>query len=73
MSKLIKPYHYTPLLDIQQNELAIKMIKEFFQENLATGLRLHRTTGPLFVLRGMGINDDHTRYSSGSFLINTNR
>jgi len=58
MSKLIKPYHYTPLLDIQQNELAIKMIKEFFQENLATGLRLHRTTGPLFVLRGMGINDD---------------
>ena len=58
MSKLIRPNHYKPLLDVQQNELAIKMIKEFFQENLATGLRLHRTTGPLFVMRGTGINDD---------------
>ena len=34
------------------------MIKDFFQQNLATGLRLHRVTGPLFVLRGLGINDD---------------
>lgn len=58
MSKLIKPEHYTPLLDVQQNELAIKMIKNFFQENLATGLKLHRATGPLFVLQGTGINDD---------------
>ena len=58
MSKLIRPNQYKPLLDVQQNELAIKMIKEFFQENLATGLRLHRTTGPLFVMRGTGINDD---------------
>lgn len=58
MSKLIKVQGYEPLLDIHQNELAIKLIKNFFQENLATGLRLHRTTGPLFVLRGTGINDD---------------
>ena len=58
MSKLIKPKSYTPLLDVQQNELAIKMIKNFFQENLATGLKLHRATGPLFVLKGTGINDD---------------
>lgn len=34
------------------------MIKDFFQQNLATGLRLHRVTGPLFVRRGLGINDD---------------
>src|SRR5574344_1916040 len=58
MSKLTKVNNYIPLLDIQQNELAIKLIKSFFQENLATGLRLHRTTGPLFVLKGTGINDD---------------
>lgn len=58
MSKLIKPINYTPLLNIQQNELAIKLIKNFFQENLATGLKLHRTTGPLFVMKGTGINDD---------------
>ena len=58
MNNLILPQNYTPLLDSQQNEMAIKLIKTFFQENLATGLRLHRTTGPLFVLKGTGINDD---------------
>lgn len=58
MSKLIIPQHYTPLLDVHQNELAIKLIKECFQQNLSTALRLHRTTGPLFVVQGMGINDD---------------
>ena len=58
MSKLLNIANYRPLLDTQQNEQAIKLIKNFFQENLSTGLRLHRTTGPLFVLKGTGINDD---------------
>ena len=58
MSKLIKVSDYKPLLSVHQNELAIKLIKDFFQDNLATGLRLHRTTGPLFVLKGTGINDE---------------
>jgi aspartate--ammonia ligase len=58
MSKLIKPAGYVPLLDVKQTELGIKKIKDFFQLNLSTGLRLHRVTGPLFVLKGMGINDD---------------
>ena len=58
MSKLIKPKNYKPLLNIHQNELAIKLIKESFQQNLSTALKLHRATGPLFVLKGTGINDD---------------
>lgn len=58
MSYLIKPSQYTPLMNMQQTELGIKKIKDFFQQNLATGLRLQRVTGPLFVLKGMGINDD---------------
>lgn len=58
MSKLIKPKNYTPLIGLLQTERGIKMIKEFFQQNLSTGLSLHRVTGPLFVLGGMGINDD---------------
>ena len=57
MSKLIIPQHYTPLLDVHQNELAIKLIKECFQQNLSTALRLHRTTGPLFVVQRISIND----------------
>ena len=58
MSTLIKPENYTPLVDPKQTELAIKQIKEFFQSNLSTALRLRRVTAPLFVLRGLGINDD---------------
>ncbi|WP_321518243.1 aspartate--ammonia ligase [uncultured Bacteroides sp.] len=58
MSYLIKPENYVPLLDLQQTELGIKQIKEFFQQNLSSELRLRRVTAPLFVLKGMGINDD---------------
>ena len=58
MSKLIKPTNYKPLLDMRQTEQGIKLIKEFFQMNLSTELRLRRVTAPLFVLKGLGINDD---------------
>lgn len=49
---------YTPLLDLKQTELAIKQIKEVFQLNLSSTLRLRRVTAPLFVLQGTGLNDD---------------
>ncbi len=58
MSRLILPNAYRPLLSRNETEQGIKEIKEFFQSNLATGLRLRRITGPLFVQRGLGINDD---------------
>lgn len=58
MSRLIEPHHYHPLLDMQQTEQGIKLIKDFFQQNLSTELRLRRVTAPLFVLKGLGINDD---------------
>ena len=58
MSKLIKPKGYQRLLDMKQTEQGIKLIKEFFQQNLSTELRLRRVTAPLFVLKGLGINDD---------------
>lgn len=58
MSKLIKPIGYEALLDTKQTEQGIKLIKDFFQQNLSTELRLRRVTAPLFVLKGLGINDD---------------
>ena len=57
MSRLIKPQGYKPLLDKRQTEQGIKLIKEFFQQNLSTELRLRRVTAPLFVLKGLGLND----------------
>ncbi len=58
MGKLIVPQTYTSLLDLQQTELAIKILKDFFQTSFSAELRLRRVTAPLFVLQGMGINDD---------------
>ncbi len=58
MSYLIKPKNYQNLLDTQQTEEAIRLVKDFFQTSLSSELRLRRVTAPLFVLKGMGINDD---------------
>ena len=58
MSTLIRPEHYHALLDKVRTEQAIKLIKDFFQQNLSTELRLRRVTAPLFVMQGLGINDD---------------
>ena len=58
MSKLLKPADYKASLDLNQTEQAIKNIKDFFLTSLSTELRLRRVTAPLFVLRGLGINDD---------------
>ncbi len=58
MSKLHIPDGYKPLLNLKQTELGIKNIKDFFQVNLSSELRLRRVTAPLFVESGTGINDD---------------
>lgn len=55
---LIIPKNYNPILDLKQTEFAIKYLKDFFQQDFASELRLRRVTAPLFVLKGMGINDD---------------
>lgn len=56
--KLFIPKNYRSLLDVNRTEQAIKLIKDFFQTNLAAELRLRRVTAPLFVKKGTGINDD---------------
>jgi aspartate--ammonia ligase len=59
MSKpLIVPANYKSLLDLNQTEKAIKLVKDTFQQQLSAELHLRRVTAPLFVLKGTGINDD---------------
>ena len=58
MSQLIIPKDYKALLSLQQTEIAIKKIKDFFLSSISTELRLRRVTAPLFVLKGLGMNDD---------------
>jgi len=57
-SNNIIPKGYLPILDAVETEKAIKLIKDFFQTNLAQELNLRRVTAPLFVKAGTGINDN---------------
>jgi len=56
--KLVIPRNYKSILSLKETERAIKMVKDFFESNLAAELKLRRVTAPLFVQRGTGINDD---------------
>ncbi len=56
--KLVIPPKYRAVLSLKETERAIKMVKDFFESNLAAELKLRRVTAPLFVQRGTGINDD---------------
>ena len=57
---LIIPKRYKQKLLPETTEVAIKIIKEAFQERISKALNLRRVTAPLFVLRGTGLNDDLT-------------
>lgn len=58
MGHLIIPKDYKSVLSKKQTERYIKLVKDYFQQNLAAELKLSRVTAPLFVLKGTGINDD---------------
>ena len=58
MSFLIIPEDYTPEIDFMESQRAIKKIKDFFQDELAYGLKLRRVSAPLFVDPETGLNDN---------------
>ena len=58
MSKTYIPKNYKSLLDVNQTEAAIVLIKRTFEKKLAAALNLSRISAPLFVESGTGYNDD---------------
>ena len=58
LQKLILPDHYTSKLDILNTEIAIKAVKDCFEQALADALHLVRVSAPLFVRPESGLNDD---------------
>lgn len=58
MGQLILPENYESKLDLQETEVAIKLIKDTFERRLAESLRLTRVSAPLFVNAKSGLNDD---------------
>lgn len=55
---LIIPELYKPALNIRQTEIAIKRLKDFFEQELARTLNLTRVSAPLFVKPESGLNDN---------------
>jgi aspartate--ammonia ligase len=58
MAELIVPKDYFPLLGLYDTQLAIKVIKDSFQNRLSNALNLRRVTAPLFVDPRSGLNDN---------------
>ena len=58
LSKVQLPEGYRPVLDILQTEIAIKLVKDTFERELAQKLHLTRVSAPLFVRKNSGINDN---------------
>ncbi len=58
MSKIIIPKDYESALNLHDTQIAIKTVKDFFQNLLAEHLNLLRVSAPLFVTPESGLNDN---------------
>ena len=55
---LIIPKNYNPVLDLRDTEIAIKLVKDFFEQELARALNLTRVSAPIMVTPESGLNDN---------------
>ena len=55
---LVIPNEYKMKLDLMHTQIAIKEIKDYFENELSTALNLIHVSAPLIVLEGRGINDN---------------
>lgn len=58
MEHLIIPDGYQSALGIKETEIGIKLVKDFFERELAKQLNLTRVSAPLFVKPETGLNDN---------------
>lgn len=52
------PHNYKHYLNVVETELAIKAIKDMFEDELSIALNLIRVSAPLFVVAHSGLNDN---------------
>ncbi len=55
---LIIPRNYNPVLNTRDTEIAIKLVKDFFERELAKALNLVRVSAPIMVTPQSGLNDN---------------
>jgi len=52
------PEGYKPQIDLRETQIAIKIVKDFFQKELTKQLNLTRVSAPLIVTPESGLNDN---------------
>lgn len=55
---LIIPKDYNPVLSLRDTEIAIKLVKDFFERELSSALNLTRVSAPIMVPPESGLNDN---------------
>ena len=55
---LIIPKDYNPVLNLRDTEIAIKLVKDFFEQELSRALNLTRVSAPIMVTPESGLNDN---------------
>ncbi len=56
--KLIIPKDYNPVIYLRDTEVAIKLVKDFFETELSRQLNLTRVSAPIMVTPESGLNDN---------------
>lgn len=57
MKKTYFPPNYKSVLEVKETQIAIKVLREYFQSKLAERLELLRVSAPLFLRKTTGLND----------------
>ena len=71
MKNNIYPKDYNSLLDLVDTQIAIKLVKDTFERELAKELGLMRVSAPLFVEPETGLNDNLSGFEKAvSFVVN---
>ena len=69
----IYPKNYQSILDLKDTQIAIKLVKDTFESELAKQLNLMRVSAPLFVEPSTGLNDNLSGYEKAvNFVVNQN-
>lgn len=73
MKNNIYPKNYQSVLNLVDTQIAIKLIKDTFERELAKDLQLIRVSAPLFVEPNTGLNDNLNGYEQPvGFVVNEN-
>ena len=73
MKNNIYPKNYQSILNLVDTQIAIKLIKDTFERELAKELNLMRVSAPLFVEPNTGLNDNLNGYEKPvDFIVNEN-